>query len=78
MICIFSVFVVLCNLVLFGWMLGVYYGWGLFYLLFIINIINIVFDIYFVVFFDWGVVGVVWVFLIVDYIVFVFVFMLVV
>ncbi|WP_462169318.1 MATE family efflux transporter [Pseudoalteromonas lipolytica] len=65
---IFSAPAALCNLVLLGWMLGVHYGRGPFYLLLITNITNIVLDIYFVVFLNWGVAGAAWASLIADYI----------
>ncbi|EWH04724.1 multidrug transporter MatE [Pseudoalteromonas lipolytica SCSIO 04301] len=67
---IFSAPAALCNLVLLGWMLGVHYGRGPFYLLLITNITNIVLDIYFVVFLNWGVAGAAWASLIADYIAF--------
>ena len=69
---IFSAPAALCNLVLLGWMLGVHYGRGPFYLLLITNITNIVLDIYFVVFLDWKVAGAAWASLIADYIAFAF------
>ncbi|GGF08362.1 MATE family efflux transporter DinF [Pseudoalteromonas gelatinilytica] len=74
---IFSAPAALCNLVLLGWMLGVHYGRGPFYLLLITNITNIVLDIYFVVFLDWGVAGAAWASLIADYIALGFALMLV-
>ena len=64
---IFSAPAALCNLVLLGWMLGVHYGRGPFYLLLVTNITNIVLDIYFVVYLDWAVVGAAWASLIADY-----------
>ena len=74
---IFSAPAALCNLVLLGWMLGVHYGRGPFYLLLITNITNIVLDIYFVVFLDWGVAGAAWASLIADYIALAFALLLV-
>ena len=64
---IFSAPAALCNLVLLGWMLGVHYGRGPFYLLLVTNIVNIALDIYFVVFLDWAVAGAAWASLIADY-----------
>ncbi|WP_146258073.1 MATE family efflux transporter DinF [Pseudoalteromonas sp. P1-7a] len=64
---IFSAPAALCNLVLLGWMLGVHYGRGPFYLLLVTNITNIVLDIYFVVYLDWAVAGAAWASLIADY-----------
>ena len=64
---IFSAPAALCNLVLLGWMLGMHYGRGPFYLLLVTNITNIVLDIYFVVYLDWAVAGAAWASLIADY-----------
>jgi MATE family multidrug resistance protein len=64
---IFSAPAALCNLVLLGWMLGVHYGRGPFYLLLVTNVVNIVLDIYFVVYLDWAVAGAAWASLIADY-----------
>ncbi|WP_404342073.1 MATE family efflux transporter DinF [Pseudoalteromonas mariniglutinosa] len=74
---IFSAPAALCNLVLLGWMLGVHYGRGPFYLLLVTNITNIVLDIYFVVHLDWGVAGAAWASLIADYIALLFALLLV-
>ncbi|AQP99599.1 MATE family efflux transporter DinF [Pseudoalteromonas aliena] len=75
---IFSAPAALCNLVLLGWMLGVHYGRGPFYLLLVTNIVNIVLDIYFVVYLDWAVAGAAWASLIADYTALVFALFLVV
>jgi len=75
---IFSAPAALCNLVLLGWMLGVHYGRGPFYLLLVTNIVNIVLDIYFVVYLDWAVAGAAWASLIADYMALVFALFLVV
>ncbi|MBB1306309.1 MATE family efflux transporter DinF [Pseudoalteromonas sp. SR43-5] len=74
---IFSAPAALCNLVLLGWMLGVHYGRGPFYLLLVTNIVNIVLDIYFVVYLDWAVAGAAWASLIADYTALVFALFLV-
>jgi MATE family multidrug resistance protein len=74
---IFSAPAALCNLVLLGWMLGVHYGRGPFYLLLVTNSVNIVLDIYFVVFLDWAVAGAAWASLIADYTALVFALFLV-
>ncbi|WP_193225497.1 MATE family efflux transporter [Pseudoalteromonas distincta] len=74
---IFSAPAALCNLVLLGWMLGVHYGRGPFYLLLVTNIVNIVLDIYFVVYLDWAVAGAAWASLIADYTALVFALLLV-
>lgn len=74
---IFSAPAALCNLVLLGWMLGVHYGRGPFYLLLVTNLINIVLDIYFVVYLDFGVAGAAWASLIADYTAFAFAILLV-
>ncbi|MET6757197.1 MATE family efflux transporter DinF [Pseudoalteromonas sp. NCIMB_1079] len=74
---IFSAPAALCNLVLLGWMLGVHYGRGPFYLLLVTNIVNIVLDIYFVVYLDWAVSGAAWASLIADYTALVFALFLV-
>lgn len=75
---IFSAPAALCNLVLLGWMLGVHYARGPFYLLLVTNITNIVLDIYFVVYLDWGVAGAAWASLIADYSAFIFALLLVI
>lgn len=75
---IFSAPAALCNLVLLGWMLGVHYGRGPFYLLLATNIVNIVLDICFVVYLDWAVAGAAWASLIADYTALVFALFLVV
>lgn len=75
---IFSAPAALCNLVLLGWMLGVHYGRGPFYLLLVTNIVNIVLDIYFVVYLDWAVAGAAWASLIADYTALIFALFLVV
>ncbi|MBH0090884.1 MATE family efflux transporter [Pseudoalteromonas sp. NSLLW218] len=75
---IFSAPAALCNLVLLGWMLGVHYGRGPFYLLLVTNIVNIVLDICFVVYLDWAVAGAAWASLIADYTALVFALFLVV
>lgn len=75
---IFSAPAALCNLVLLGWMLGVHYGRGPFYLLLVTNILNIVLDICFVVYLDWAVAGAAWASLIADYTALVFALFLVV
>jgi MATE family multidrug resistance protein len=75
---IFSAPAALCNLVLLGWMLGVHYGRGPFYLLLVTNITNIVLDIYFVVYLDWAVAGAAWASLIADYTALIFALLLVV
>ena len=74
---IFSAPAALCNLVLLGWMLGVHYGRGPFYLLLVTNIVNIVLDIHFVVYLDWAVAGAAWASLIADYTALVFALFLV-
>ncbi|MEZ7492951.1 MATE family efflux transporter DinF [Pseudoalteromonas distincta] len=74
---IFSAPAALCNLVLLGWMLGVHYGRGPFYLLLVTNIVNIVLDIYFVVYLNWAVAGAAWASLIADYTALVFALFLV-
>jgi MATE family multidrug resistance protein len=75
---IFSAPAALCNLVLLGWMLGVHYGRGPFYLLLVTNITNIMLDIYFVMYLDWAVAGAAWASLIADYVALVFAFVLVI
>ncbi|ALS34390.1 multidrug resistance protein, MATE family [Pseudoalteromonas translucida KMM 520] len=75
---IFSAPAALCNLVLLGWMLGMHYGRGPFYLLLVTNITNIVLDIYFVVYLDWAVAGAAWASLIADYTALVFAVVLVI
>ncbi|MEI8705336.1 MULTISPECIES: MATE family efflux transporter DinF [Pseudoalteromonas] len=75
---IFSAPAALCNLVLLGWMLGVHYGRGPFYLLLVTNIVNIILDIYFVVYLDWAVAGAAWASLIADYTALIFALFLVV
>jgi len=75
---IFSAPAALCNLVLLGWMLGVHYGKGPFYLLLVTNIVNIVLDIYFVVYLDWAVAGAAWASLIADYTALIFALFLVI
>ncbi len=57
----------LTNLVILGWMLGMQYGKGPFYLLLVTNSINILFDILLVVVFDFGVAGAAWASVIADY-----------
>ncbi|OHU96397.1 MATE family efflux transporter [Pseudoalteromonas byunsanensis] len=64
---IYSAPAALCNLVLLGFMLGMHYGKGPFYLVLFTNIVNIVLDILFVVVFEWGVAGAAWASLIADY-----------
>ncbi|WP_261626065.1 MATE family efflux transporter DinF [Pseudoalteromonas holothuriae] len=64
---IYSAPAAMCNLVLLGFMLGMHYGKGPFYLVLFTNLINIVLDIVFVVGFDWGVAGAAWASLIADY-----------
>ncbi|WP_372762797.1 MATE family efflux transporter [Pseudoalteromonas sp.] len=75
---IFSAPAALCNLVLLGWMLGMHYGRGPFYLLLVTNITNIVLDIYFVVVLDWAVAGAAWASLIADYTALLFALLLVI
>ncbi len=64
---IYSAPAALCNLVLLGFMLGMHYGKGPFYLVLFTNIVNIALDILFVVVFEWGVAGAAWASLIADY-----------
>ena len=64
---VFSAPAAMINLVLLGFMLGMHYGRGPFYLVLFTNCINIVLDVLFVVGFDWGVAGAAWASLIADY-----------
>ncbi|WP_246240040.1 MATE family efflux transporter DinF [Pseudoalteromonas caenipelagi] len=64
---IYSAPAAVCNLVLLGFMLGMHYGKGPFYLVLVTNLINIVLDIWFVVGLEWGVTGAAWASLIADY-----------
>ncbi|OHU86390.1 MATE family efflux transporter [Pseudoalteromonas amylolytica] len=64
---IYSAPAALCNLVLLGFMLGMHFGKGPFYLVLFTNVVNIILDILFVVVFEWGVAGAAWASLIADY-----------
>ncbi|WP_017219451.1 MATE family efflux transporter [Pseudoalteromonas sp. NJ631] len=64
---VFSAPAAMLNLVLLGFMLGMHYGRGPFYLVLFTNIVNIALDILFVVGFEWGVAGAAWASLIADY-----------
>ncbi|WP_238937485.1 MATE family efflux transporter [Pseudoalteromonas sp. S16_S37] len=64
---IYSAPAAICNLVLLGFMLGMHYGKGPFYLVLLTNVVNILLDILFVVGFEWGVAGAAWASLIADY-----------
>ncbi len=57
----------LLNLVMLGWMLGMHFGRGPFYLVLVTNLCNIVLDIVLVVGLDMGVAGAAWASLLSDY-----------
>ncbi|BBN82816.1 MATE family efflux transporter [Pseudoalteromonas sp. A25] len=64
---IYSAPAAVSNLVLLGFMLGMHFGKGPFYLVLVTNLVNIALDLLFVVGFDWGVAGAAWASLIADY-----------
>ncbi|GEK09726.1 MATE family efflux transporter [Pseudoalteromonas peptidolytica] len=64
---VFSAPAAMLNLVLLGFMLGMHYGRGPFYLVLFTNVVNIVLDVLFVIGFEWGVAGAAWASLIADY-----------
>ncbi|PCK29954.1 MATE family efflux transporter [Pseudoalteromonas piscicida] len=64
---VFSAPAAMLNLVLLGFMLGMHYGRGPFYLVLFTNIVNIALDVLFVIGFEWGVAGAAWASLMADY-----------
>ncbi|MEJ6476031.1 MATE family efflux transporter [Pseudoalteromonas piscicida] len=64
---VFSAPAAMLNLVLLGFMLGMHYGRGPFYLVLFTNIVNITLDVLFVIGFEWGVAGAAWASLMADY-----------
>ncbi|KZN67152.1 hypothetical protein N473_07990 [Pseudoalteromonas luteoviolacea CPMOR-1] len=64
---IYSAPAAMMNLVLLGFMLGLQYGKGPFYVVLFTNIVNIVLDLLFVIGFEWGVAGAAWASVIADY-----------
>ncbi|WP_440054346.1 MATE family efflux transporter [Pseudoalteromonas sp. T1lg65] len=65
---VFSAPAAIVNLVLLGFMLGMHYGRGPFYVVLITNLVNIILDVLFVVGFEWGVTGAAFASVIADYI----------
>ncbi|MCF2859616.1 MATE family efflux transporter DinF [Pseudoalteromonas sp. SMS1] len=64
---IYSAPAAMMNLVLLGFMLGLQYGRGPFYVVLFTNLVNIVLDLVFVIGFEWGVAGAAWASVIADY-----------
>ncbi|MBQ4839534.1 MATE family efflux transporter DinF [Pseudoalteromonas luteoviolacea] len=64
---IYSAPAAMMNLVLLGFMLGLQYGKGPFYIVLFTNLVNIVLDLLFVIGFEWGVAGAAWASVIADY-----------
>ncbi|MBE0388296.1 multidrug resistance protein, MATE family [Pseudoalteromonas luteoviolacea DSM 6061] len=64
---IYSAPAAMINLVLLGFMLGLQYGKGPFYVVLFTNLVNIVLDLVFVLGFEWGVAGAAWASVIADY-----------
>ncbi|KZN68890.1 hypothetical protein N478_13275 [Pseudoalteromonas luteoviolacea S4060-1] len=64
---IYSAPAAMMNLVLLGFMLGLQYGKGPFYVVLFTNLVNIALDLIFVIGFEWGVAGAAWASVIADY-----------
>ncbi|MCF6438394.1 MATE family efflux transporter [Pseudoalteromonas luteoviolacea] len=64
---IYSAPAAMMNLVLLGFMLGLQYGKGPFYIVLFTNLVNISLDLLFVIGFEWGVAGAAWASVIADY-----------
>ncbi|WP_417710162.1 MATE family efflux transporter DinF [Pseudoalteromonas umbrosa] len=64
---IYSAPAAMMNLVLLGFMLGLQYGKGPFYIVLFTNLVNIILDLLFVIGFEWGVAGAAWASVIADY-----------
>ncbi|KZN44802.1 MATE family efflux transporter DinF [Pseudoalteromonas luteoviolacea] len=64
---IYSAPAAMMNLVLLGFMLGLQYGKGPFYVVLFTNLVNIALDLIFVIGFEWGVAGAAWASVVADY-----------